>query len=36
MRVTEFLRANGYPAVSNVGGGIAAWADKIEPGMRRY
>ena len=36
MRVTEFFRANGYPAVSNVGGGIAAWADKIEPGMRRY
>lgn len=36
MRVTEFLRENGYPAVSNVGGGISAWAEKIEPGMRRY
>ena len=36
MRVTEYLRANGYPAVSNVGGGINAWADQIEPAMRRY
>ncbi len=36
MRVTEYLRANGYAAASNVGGGIAAWADQIEPSMRRY
>jgi sulfur-carrier protein adenylyltransferase/sulfurtransferase len=36
MRVTEYLRANGYPAVSNVAGGINAWADEIEPAMRRY
>jgi molybdopterin/thiamine biosynthesis adenylyltransferase/rhodanese-related sulfurtransferase len=36
MRVTEYLRAHGYPAVSNVGGGIAAWADKIDPAMARY
>ncbi|HWB59886.1 MAG TPA: rhodanese-like domain-containing protein, partial [Chthoniobacteraceae bacterium] len=34
--VTEFLRANGFTAVSNVAGGIAAWAEEIEPGMRRY
>jgi adenylyltransferase/sulfurtransferase len=36
MRVTEYLRAQGFPAVSNVGGGIAAWADSIEPAMARY
>ncbi len=35
-RVTEFLRARGFPAVSNVTGGIEAWAEQIEPGMRRY
>ena len=36
MRVTEFLRAHGYSAVSNVAGGINAWAKEIEPAMRRY
>ncbi len=36
LRVTEFLRANGFSKVSNVAGGIAAWADRIEPGMARY
>jgi adenylyltransferase/sulfurtransferase len=35
-RVTEFLRARGFNAVSNIGGGIDAWAEEIEPGMRRY
>jgi sulfur-carrier protein adenylyltransferase/sulfurtransferase len=35
-RVTEFLRARGLNAVSNIAGGIDAWADEIEPGMRRY
>ncbi len=35
-RVTEFLRANGFTAVSNIAGGIDAWAEQIEPGMRRY
>jgi adenylyltransferase/sulfurtransferase len=35
-RVTEFLRAQGLPAVSNISGGIDAWAAQIEPGMRRY
>jgi rhodanese-related sulfurtransferase len=34
--VTEFLRANGFPNVSNVAGGIAAWAERIEPSMARY
>lgn len=35
-RVMEFLSAQGYPRVSNVAGGIDAWALEIEPGMRRY
>lgn len=35
-RVTEFLRARGLNAVSNVTGGIDAWAEEIEPGMQRY
>lgn len=36
MRVTQFLRANGYPLVSNVTGGIDAWAMQIDPSMARY
>ena len=36
LRVTEYLRAQGYTAVSNVAGGIDAWAEQIEPAMRRY
>ncbi|MFH1499923.1 MAG: rhodanese-like domain-containing protein [Verrucomicrobiota bacterium] len=36
LRVTEYLRANGFARVSNVAGGIQAWADEIEPGMTRY
>jgi len=36
MRVTEFLRAKGFPAATNVAGGIDAWADRIDPEMRRY
>jgi molybdopterin/thiamine biosynthesis adenylyltransferase/rhodanese-related sulfurtransferase len=35
-RVTEFLRARGFNTVSNIAGGIDAWATEIEPGMRRY
>ena len=35
-RVTEFLRAQGLSAVSNISGGIDAWAQEIEPGMQRY
>ena len=36
LRVTQFLRAQGLSAVSNIAGGIDAWAEEIEPGMRRY
>ena len=32
-RVTQFLRQNGFPAASNIAGGIDAWAREIEPGM---
>jgi rhodanese-related sulfurtransferase len=34
--VTEFLRAHGFPAATNVQGGIAAWAEHIDPSMARY
>ncbi len=36
MNVTQYLRANGYSAVTNIAGGIAAWADQLEPAMQRY
>ena len=34
--VTRFLRAQGITAVSNIAGGIEAWAEKLDPAMRRY
>ncbi len=36
LRVTQFLRAQGYALASNVAGGIDVWAQEIEPGMARY
>jgi adenylyltransferase/sulfurtransferase len=36
LRVTEYLRDQGFTAVSNVAGGINAWAEQIEPDMLRY
>jgi adenylyltransferase/sulfurtransferase len=36
LRVTQFLRANGYDAVSNVSGGIEAWSHSIDPTVPRY
>src|ERR1019366_2827124 len=36
LRVTEYLRAQGFAAVSNVAGGIDAWAVQIDPTLRRY
>jgi adenylyltransferase/sulfurtransferase len=36
LRVTLFLRANGYPLVSNVAGGIDAWARQIDPTLAIY
>jgi len=35
MRVTQFLRTNGFAQVSNVAGGIVAWAEQIDPGLAR-
>lgn len=36
LRVTQFLRAKGFPKVSNVKGGIDAWSLKIDPKVLRY
>lgn len=36
LRVTQYLRANGFTQVSNVTGGIDAWADQIDPTLPRY
>lgn len=35
-RVTEFLRSRGLDAVSNIAGGIDAWAMEIDPALPRY
>ena len=36
LRVTQFLRANGFEQVTNIAGGIDAWAEQIEPALARY
>jgi adenylyltransferase/sulfurtransferase len=36
LRVTEFLRAQGLSRVSNVAGGIEAWAERIDSSLPRY
>lgn len=36
LRVVEYLRAHGYPRVSNVGGGIHAWSQQIDPSVPVY
>ncbi len=36
LRVTEFLRKKGWLTVSNMMGGIDAWARQVEPQMPRY
>lgn len=36
MKVTQYLRAQGYTAVSNIAGGIDAWSEHIDPALRRY
>ncbi len=35
-RVTDFLRQHGFAAVSNIAGGIEAWAEEIDPTLPRY
>jgi adenylyltransferase/sulfurtransferase len=34
--VTEYLRAQGFTAVSNIAGGIEAWAGQLDPSLARY
>jgi len=36
LRVTQYLRANGFANVSNVAGGIDAWAEQLDPSLTRY
>ncbi len=36
LRATQYLRAHGFPRVTNVAGGIDAWAREIDPAMPRY
>ncbi len=36
LRVTQFLRAHGFTQVTNVAGGIDAWAEQIDPTLARY
>jgi adenylyltransferase/sulfurtransferase len=35
-RIAEFLAQAGYQKVSNLAGGILAWADEIDPRMQKY
>jgi rhodanese-related sulfurtransferase len=36
LRVTQFMRANGFANVTNIAGGIDAWAKQIDPALARY
>ncbi len=35
-QVTAWLRSRGFDRAVNLAGGIAAWADRVDPTMRRY
>lgn len=35
-QVVQYLLANGFTRVWNLAGGINAWADEIDPTMRKY
>ncbi len=35
-RIAEFLKQSGYNDVSNLAGGILAWADEIDPSVQKY
>jgi adenylyltransferase/sulfurtransferase len=34
--VTQFLRAQGYAKVTNIAGGIDAWAEEVDPTLAQY
>jgi adenylyltransferase/sulfurtransferase len=36
LRVTQYLRAQGFTAVSNIAGGIEAWANEVDPTLAHY
>ncbi len=36
MKVTMWLREQGYEGATNVGGGINAWAERIDPSLPQY
>ena len=36
MKVTMWLRQQGYEGATNVGGGINAWAERIDPSLPQY
>jgi adenylyltransferase/sulfurtransferase len=36
LRVTQFLRANGFARAINIGGGIDAWAAELDESLQRY
>jgi len=36
LRVTELLRANGFPHAQNMTGGIEAWSQEIDDSVARY
>ena len=36
LRVTNWLRSNGYDNAQNMTGGIDAWSDQIDPSVPKY
>ena len=36
MRVTQWLRGNGFPSAQNMAGGIDAWSDQIDASVSKY
>ena len=36
LRVTQWLRGNGFPDAQNLVGGIDAWSQEIDPSVPRY
>lgn len=34
-RLTQYLRANGWDKITNVSGGIIAWAQQVDPNLGR-